>query len=344
MPQNESPGLHLPRTLPEVINRDRPQDSPDSRQRASAGAGAEYIDKGWHCPLALPKGQKYPPPEGTTGNHPYPDSADLLDLTSGNVGLRMPSGSFGAEPFEVIGIDVDHYGSKSGAEDLALLCDQYGELPKTWRSTSRGPENPSGIRFFLVPAGQKWKGKPRLDAHRYADIEVIQRTHRYAVVWPSVVGNRRYRWYDAAGSPCDIPAVTDLPILPEPWQQFLRSGSTTRTTTIAHRAPTNGAAADWLTLRGGGRPDAAMRKAAQSLRERMAAGSYDAMTASVWKVVALMAEGHPGGQLTVGKVMAFYLDEHRTRKSGARPTAQLLSELSRATAGAVAHFAEEGDL
>ena len=85
-----------------------------------------------------------------------------------------------------IGIDVDHYGNKSGGDTLKALESKLGPLPATAVSTARD-DKISGIRFYRVPAGRKWKesaGK---------DIEIIQR-----VQWSTdrawhVVGSRPRR-------------------------------------------------------------------------------------------------------------------------------------------------------
>ncbi len=56
-----------------------------------------------------------------------------------------------------------------------------------------------------------------------AHIDVIQRSHRYAVVWPSVHPKRlRYRWYDQGGDVLDrVPTLAELPQLPGSWVEYL---------------------------------------------------------------------------------------------------------------------------
>ncbi|MCZ4536237.1 bifunctional DNA primase/polymerase [Gordonia terrae] len=305
-----------------------------------------YLDTGWHCTLPLPEGMKYPPPDDTTGNKPYPDANEITELWSGavrpNLGLRMPRFTVDGNAFEVIGLDVDDYDDKHGYETLRDLVDELGPLPMTYRSTSRDPDNPSGIRFFLVPADLKWKGKPG------PDIEVIQRTHRYAVAWPSTNPDSggTYTWYDLDEQPMDGPPhVADLPSLPEPWIEHLRTAGNARTfARSGSPAPiSDREAADWLAEHGAGRPDARMKRTTKDLARELRGGSYDAMRDATWEIVSLAAEGHPGAKRASGEVVARYLAEHRGRElrgEPSRPVGELLREVARAVSGAVAAHAE----
>jgi hypothetical protein len=187
----------------------------DAEDRLSCGDAAWLYGSPW-SPFPLPPGKKFPPPSGRTGR----DGVDTTDAergqwfdacrqpghVCGNVALRMPDG--------VLGIDVDAYGDKPGAATLAALEAQLGSLPASWRSTSRGVENPSGIRFYRVPSGVRFH-----DAG--PGIEVVQRVHRYAVVWPSIHPEGRvYRWVTPEGreaGPRDVPRPEDLPELPPAW-------------------------------------------------------------------------------------------------------------------------------
>src|SRR5215213_11966078 len=156
-----------------------------------------YITLGWSAVLPLPKRQKASPPTGFTGHRAeLPTELQLRDWThtkaEGNICLRMVDG--------IIGLDVDHYDEKHGADQLAGLESTLGELPETWISTSRD-DGVSGIRFYRTPEGLRWKGNAA------KDIEVIQGGHRYAVVWPSIHPNGGlYQWLDPDGYP-----ATQLP-------------------------------------------------------------------------------------------------------------------------------------
>jgi DNA polymerase I-like protein with 3'-5' exonuclease and polymerase domains/phage/plasmid-associated DNA primase len=188
--------------------------------RPFADAVADYALAGWSCILPVPGAAKHPPPVGFTGAEGRDTDALQLATWAGthaahSIALRLPDG--------VIGIDVDHYRKgevdKRGGDSLAEHEAKWGPLPPTWRSSAR--DLPSGIRFFRAPVG------------RYAtklgeSIEIIQRHHRYAVVWPSPhheVG-ADYRWYDPSGAlSASVPKPDELPYLPEAWAAGLREGA-----------------------------------------------------------------------------------------------------------------------
>ncbi|MGW0036171.1 bifunctional DNA primase/polymerase [Gordonia sp. NPDC003376] len=263
----------------------------NSRARDAASI---YNDRGW-CPLPLPAGRKFPPPDFTTGNYSYPSTAELGDMWDGadpesNTAGRMPTFTIDGKQYEVIGIDVDHYDGKTGADTLADLVAEHGSLPRTYRSTSRSVENPSGIQFFVVEGGLKWVGKPG------PDIEIIQRTHRYAVAWPSTVSGRTYRWYDADGNECDVPDVRDLPFLPESWVEFLRKGTTAESIPMLRGLDADDSRA-WLAEHIAGYDDAPTPVVADVVTGAIAAfgvGAHDAIVEPVWHLVTLAAEGHHG--------------------------------------------------
>lgn len=175
-----------------------------------------YWKAGWHGILPLPTQAKKNPPSGYTGSggkYPsYPDiSVWIDDSGSGNIALRMPP--------NVIGLDVDAYGDKDGARTITLAQSMHGNLPATWRTTSRD-DGISGIRFYRVPEGLAWPGEI---GH---GTEIIQRTHRYALVWPSLhPEGRTYRWIDPDGVvSTHIPDPDDLPALPDTWVEAYTGG------------------------------------------------------------------------------------------------------------------------
>jgi hypothetical protein len=200
--------------------------NPDSTTYGGPYARAAQIYRaaGWDgvLPLGSRPGMKYPPPGGYTGHGAaYPSGADIHAWTEThgnlNIGLRMPPG--------VIGLDVDHYGNKTGADTLAELEQRFGPLPPTWVSSARPA--PSGIRFYRVPLELdghpiNWPG----EAGKF--IEIIQPGHRYAVVWPSTnpeAAGREYHWRIAGVevplNPGRIPHPNELAQLPESWVRGL---------------------------------------------------------------------------------------------------------------------------
>ena len=175
-----------------------------------------YREAGWAGTLPLPEKKKWAPPTGTTGHSAedpnLPQIADwLASPSTGNIALRMPE--------NVLGIDVDAYGAKRGAETLGEREFEWGELPPTYTVTSRS-DGISGIRLYRVPPKMAWPGQ--VDD----GIETIHRGHRYAVVWPSVHPEGSiYRWYDPDGEQCvRPPSPDDLPELPDEWLLGLTGG------------------------------------------------------------------------------------------------------------------------
>ncbi|WP_248240269.1 AAA family ATPase [Microbacterium kunmingense] len=173
-----------------------------------------YHGAGWPV-LPLPAGQKTPPPTGTTGTGGLRLTTQQLEQHVGrglNIGVRMPK--------HIIGIDVDQYGNKHGWDNLEAfrIVHDLPPLPATWRSTSRGVDNPSGIRWYRVPAGFVTSGEI------VAGVETIQNHHRYAVAPPSVhPEGRAYQWVDDSDTVIEgmVPPFALLAVLPDEWVQTL---------------------------------------------------------------------------------------------------------------------------
>jgi hypothetical protein len=163
-----------------------------------------YLGAGWPV-LPLPAGRKAPPPDGLTGDAGTdltPADIEVHGWPAGNIGLRMPP--------DVIGLDVDAY--RGGLDTMRALTAKLGKLPPSYVSHN-GRDDGSGIRFYRVPWGARFVAN-------LPGIEVIQRHHRYAVVWPSLhPDGRRYGWWDVqAGEPYEgVPEVAELPELPWAW-------------------------------------------------------------------------------------------------------------------------------
>jgi hypothetical protein len=185
-----------------------------------AEAAPRYLEAGWLgvLPVGHRPRQKREPPTGYTGHDgrwPSPEDIALWQHDAGdvNVALRLPRG--------VIGIDVDDYDGKRGADTMAAGAERHGRLPPTWTSTSR--DGLSGIRLFRVPDNAEFPGQLRHPVRRgQSDVELIQHHHRYAVVAPSVhPEGRTYRWLGPDGEPAAIPSPDQLPELPAGWRDHL---------------------------------------------------------------------------------------------------------------------------
>jgi DNA polymerase I-like protein with 3'-5' exonuclease and polymerase domains len=267
-----------------------------------------YAQAGWPCVLPVPPETKTPPPVGFTGAEGRDTDPVTLtlwatgDYARHSIALRMPE--------HVIGIDVDQYPKggvqKRGAETLAYYLERWGPLPPTWTSTARDDaaspvRGPSRIHFFRVPA-QRYA--TRLATPETGDVEIIQRHHRYAVVWPSVhagidtgAGPAIYRWYDPAGVAVDAPPKpSELPALPSSWVQGLSEGAAAAGPAMA----AYGAGEQLLTqLREDIRPEcaeitSARMRAIEDLSRADAGSRHDTMTERSHHLIQLAAAGHTG--------------------------------------------------
>ncbi|WP_170321521.1 bifunctional DNA primase/polymerase [Acrocarpospora pleiomorpha] len=253
----------------------------------------DYFDAGWF-PLPLPAGEKNPPPWGRTGRPSLGNEPDRDALESErsahagwNIGVRMPSG--------VIGLDVDAYDGKPGAQTLADLVAELGELPGTAVSTSRD-DSVSGIRFFRVPAGTEFIGSE-------PGIEIIQPHHRYAVVWPSVhPSGGIYRW--SCGS---VPKVSELPELPAAWVERLRAESRDRTE--AQDVSVSQAEA-FVNELPEGEPCRRIRRVLDDALEDLRSGGsrHDAVLKGSMSIMNLANFGHVGGRTALAELNARFKD------------------------------------
>lgn len=296
-------------------------------------AAPDYRDRGWNTPLPLPSGKKYPPPDGTTGNNDEV-SDEVLDAweerhQDGNIGLRMPRDG----EWEVIGIDVDHYATKRGGDTLAESEMRYGPLPDTFRSTRRSVNSPSGIYFFRVPAMKKWNGKLG------ADVDIIQRSHRYAVVAPSVVDDQEYKWVTPRRKLMrKPPRVDQLPELPETWQRHLLKGAAiVRATKRAEDMTTSSLddALEWMQKNLPGYsnlPSSEMARASamEELEEEAAGGAHDMLISRSHRVIMLAVEGHHGCQSALETIQEVFRHEVLESEGARRGPESARSEIERA--------------
>lgn len=256
----------------------------------------------WGDLLPLPVGEKFPPPSGFTGEHGRtPTDVDRAAWAGhvGNWALRVPSG--------VVGLDVDHYGTKRGLDTIAAAEAELGPLPATWTSTGRDIATGSGIRFYRYGGG-------KLASVVGASVEVIQRGHRYAVVWPSKATGSDgtplvYRWHRPNGTEADRPpSLGELAELPEAWAAWLKAGAAASAGTPA---PDGARDALLVRLHGDHRPPCgpmgdALARALERLQAAGDGGRHDAATAGVLAVVGTGAEGHAGAGHALAELEAAF--------------------------------------
>lgn len=252
-----------------------------------AAAAGLYWAAGWRGILPLPAKAKKSPPKGFTGDGGlYPSYADIHAWVEGperfgNIALRMPG--------NVIGLDVDAYGDKPGAETLRLAEAAHGPLPPTWRTTSRD-DGVSGIRLYRVPEGLAWPGEIG------GATEIIQTGHRYAVSWPSVhPEGRTYRWIDPDGIVSTaIPDPETLPLLPEAWVEAYTGNQPATATSRVNVG--HGEAVTWIATH----PLATetmcprMEKAVAQFTTDLRGSAHNSTRDAVLRVARLADEGHYG--------------------------------------------------
>ena len=153
--------------------------------RPYADSSIGHHRAGW-SPLPIPSRSKKLTIKGVSGYAGRYVSEGEVVFWSGahpdwNIALRFPP--------DVAGLDLDVY--RGGGETLAKLEEKFGPLPPTVASTSR--TDGSGILLFRIPVGTI------LEANPGGGIEVIQASHRYAMVPGSIhPEGRPYRWVDTA--------------------------------------------------------------------------------------------------------------------------------------------------
>lgn len=290
-------------------------------------AADTYWRAGWRGILPLPVKAKKNPPSGFTGDGGiYPSYADIYTWTSGreasgNIALRMPA--------NVIGLDVDAYGDKPGAETLRLAEAAHGPLPATWRTTSRD-DGVSGIRLYRVPEGLAWPGEIG------AATEIIQARHRYAIVWPSIhPEGKTYRWISPDGIvSTHVPDPDDLPLLPETWVQAYTAGVLATHTSRAKVAHSDAVA--WVAGHDHSTADMCtrMEKAVDQFNDDLKGSAHNSTRDAVLRIARLADEGHHGSVHALAYVRRAFITD------ATNPNRSLLGKGRRTESEAVYEFGE----
>lgn len=196
---------------------------------------------------------------------------------------RWAEANIALRPNGWLGIDVDHYDDKRGYDELAALEEKLGPLPATITSTARGQDSPSRIYFFAAPNDRTYRS-------RLGDsIEIVQRTHRFALVSPSwhpKLGTQ-YEWYDYEGNAMwGFPAPSEFEALPEAWLNYL----TVPDANEHEGFP--GPIGEWVKTLAPGEPSSEVRDLVDSLPTDNF--THDDVVRITYRLVALGAEGHSG--------------------------------------------------
>ncbi len=366
-----------------------------------------YTGNGFYGPLPLPYKQKSPPPSGYTGRSAkYPSEFEIeawrrnkgtkakgaegvtgafivppiggvvrgpcnIALRLGDVGGFVPKGE---KPcgWELIGLDIDHYGDKRGADQLHKLEQDLGNLPATIQSSARWQTRPdSYTALYLVPVGYRFVGQAA------TNIDVIQKAHRYLLVYPSVHPDAEtasdvpgvaeagiYRWrrpdgayYDEAGEPAGncgvggagtpglagapdpslLPSLRDVAVLPEAWLDFLTKGFIAETEDARSELPLD-ELMDWAVEHfadSTGDPCYFMNmQLGKQITKIDPANLHESAKNAIHELVMLGAESHGGWLTAINKYAnAWFKVVKQTDKRGVDDA---LAEVNRLVTGAIA--------
>ena len=207
------------------------------------------------------------------------------DRPDDNVGARLPK--------EGIGLDVDAYNGKSGGTTFAGKVQEYGDLPLTWRVSSRfggDYDGVSGIRLYRLPEEYVARASDP-DAGwigGWAHVDLIRFGHRFVVAPGSIHDTRRTPYLvldETTGEITDrLPDVVDLPLLPASWCAALLHGD-------EGRERRDKAESQWWT---DGKPCAAVLKRLGQALAELETGRHDTVMPNMLALTRLGEQGHAG--------------------------------------------------
>lgn len=340
-------------TVPSAADKSEADAAENFDSQPFNNAARLWRDAGWLGVIPLPAKAKNPPPIGWTGRSAGFATDDQVSEWSddpafayGNLGLHLgwPVTVDGTD-YEVIGIDVDHYDDngkhKRGGDQLDDLAGDYGRLPPTWVSTARAERGDwtSGIRFYRVPRGLAFRGSAA------ADIEIIQKSHRFAVVWPSHNPKTQttYRlfcpqsWSEHGQALIGPPDVTELPVLPDRWVDYLTQGRMRDSARPIDSDSSLAQLSAWAERQFGDSTVLCDGMAAELDLWKKAiadeATSHDKVRDAHWNFVRLAAESHTGWLTAINEVTEFWIQDVTARDK--REHGELRREIFRSLTGAL---------
>ena len=183
----------------------------------------DLVLKGWQPVWCTSKQSNtgFTPLTGCTGEAPYP-TVLAQPQQPHRLAFRVPA--------HLVIIDVDHYGTKQGAHTLDRAEEWLGDLPATYKVTSRGFDDPSGRLIFRKPIDLDFQNSALnqfANDNGKTDIDILRIGHRYS--WaPGDINHKNgltVQCFDPDGEPCWLPSVDDesIPELPQRWVDYLRN-------------------------------------------------------------------------------------------------------------------------
>lgn len=190
---------------------------PEQNSQPYGRSAQVYWKKAWH-PFPV-KGKHEAIPKGITGmDAKDPGWAQIQDWIE-----KRPFSNVAVRASGWVSIDVD---GPEGVAALEMAKAQLGDLPETWMSTSWGPGADRYQLFFRIPVGYSARlGEGKFRKRFGEHVDIIHKGHRYSIVAPSVHPDTKnvYAWYKPDGTPGGkvLPDRMSLPMLPQPWLDFL---------------------------------------------------------------------------------------------------------------------------
>lgn len=332
-------------------------------------AAPVYLRTGW-SPIPLPAKRKKTPPKEFTGadglwvdekqfnkwNKPgqtvcikytaYEDNGQEVEkewwFEPGNLAIRLPK--------MVIGLDVDTYDGKQGAETFAKAVAAWGELPPTWMTTSKKLGTGSGIRLYRVPEGLSWPGDLRGQFGH--GVELIRWDHRYAIAFPSIHDKtgEQYRWINPEGEEdfTNPPRPEDLPMLPAKWVDGLTGGKPWEYRPQVDMSTEE--SRDWVAERNNDCTCTCMKRTLDKWLGRMESaaregGLHEAFSGGIWAVSHDAASGHSGVAKAIKKLLKSFmtLAVNRESRDGRRTENGARHEAYRIINGGITKAAASGE-
>lgn len=245
-------------------------------------------------------------------------------------------------PPEVVGLDIDaHVKDKNAHGTLARLVAEHGPLPRTFVVSSRfGPgwDGLSGIRLYRLPEQHAARAADPSAGWRggWPGVDVVRHAHRYVMAPPSVHPEKgtAYRVLDeVTGSYLDaLPAVADLPLLPEPWCAALYHGGDGR------QRQDDPQSAYWTE----GRPCPAVRARLGQAVAELESGRHDNTAAALMALTRLGEQGHAGVRRAVDVLLGTFVEAVTTAGSGRRSASAARTEWARLVVDLDAKLAAKG--
>jgi len=229
-----------------------------------------------------------------------------------------------------VGIDVDAYLDKCGAQTLAGLEGEHGSLPFTFRVTARlGPDYDgcSGIRLFRIPEPFEQWAAERVWIGGWKDIDLIRFGHRHLLAPPSInhlTGTAYAVLDETTGDVLDeLPSVDELPYLPQAW--------CLATLKVRHQPQSTANESNsrhWSS----GIPCVAVEASLAKSTPELLSNRHGAALAALTRLTRLGEQGHRGVRSAVDTLFALFLDAAMAPGSGQRSSVEARAEWARMTA------------